>query len=142
MLLIGLGACIVIWSQSVDTVDNSLSTPESIVRALVTPLAALALGIIVRVSVTPLAWGLAWIFVAVTNPEMTPPPQRATWWTRLADQARMASAYRPLRWTTSVRDAAVEDLGRTGRVLLYVDGALRGLTVLAWLVFLISAWVS
>ncbi|WP_395659764.1 hypothetical protein [Nocardioides sp.] len=137
MVLVGLGACIATWAHSVDDLDQAFVSPEAIMRALVTPLAALAVGIVVRASVTPLAWGAAMAFVAVTNPEMTPPPRRDTAWTRLSDQARMASAYRPLRWTTSVRDAAVESLGRTGSVLQLADAVLRALAVLAWLAFVV-----
>jgi hypothetical protein len=138
LVLIGLGSCIAVWSRSIDSVEEGLTTAEGILHALVTPLAALALGIAVRISVTPLAWGTACIFAWVTNSEMTPPPRRNTWWNRLMDQTRMASAYRALRWTTSVRDAAVASLGRTGQVLLYTDLTLRVLAALTVVVFVVS----
>ncbi len=142
MVLIGLGFCIAVWSGSIDAVTSDFATPEGIVRALVTPLVALAVGIVVRASVTPLARGMALVLVIVTDPEMSPLPKRNTTMTRLFDQGRMASAYRPLRWTTSVRDQAVESLGGTGKVPLHADAVLRGLAILVFLVFIVSMfWV-
>lgn len=137
LVLIGLGMCVAIWEQAFDEGDLDLSTPDGLMHAFVTPYALLALGFLVRLSVTPVAWLLALFFVAINDPQMTPPPVRDTTWKRLMDQLRMASAYRGLRWTSSVRDAAVARLGGTGRVLVYVDGGLRvaaGLTVVLWLV--------
>jgi len=142
MVLIDLGLRIAIWSGSIDAVSSDFATLQGIVRALVTPLVALAVGVVVRASVTPLAWGLAMVFVIVTNPEMSPPPKRNTLLTRLFDQGRVAIAYRPLRWTTSVRDQAVQSLGGTGKVLLYADAALRGLAVLVFRVFVASIFLT
>lgn len=138
LVLIGLGSCIAVWSSWVDNVADDFATPQGLLHALVTPLAGLALGLAARISVTPLAWGLAWIFVLVTNPAMVPPPKHDTAWSRLMDQARMASAYRPLRWTTSVRDAVVASLGRTGTILLYADATLRVLAGLTLVLLLLS----
>lgn len=73
---------------------------------------------------------------------MSPPPKRNTLLTRLFDQGRVAIAYRPLRWTTSVRDQAVQSLGGTGKVLLYADAALRGLAVLVFRVFVASIFLT
>ncbi|WP_395693430.1 hypothetical protein [Nocardioides sp.] len=139
LVIIGLGICVATWSKAFDEVDADLSTPDGIVHAFVTPFAPLALGLLVRVSVTPLAWVLAMLFVALNDPVMSPPPTRDTAWKRLMDQLRMASAYRALRWTSSVRDAAVGRLGPPGRLLVYADGVLRlvaALTIAVWLVSL------
>jgi hypothetical protein len=138
LVLVGLGLCIATWSQAINNTDADLSTPGGIVHALVTPLATLAVGVVARVTVTPLAWALAMLFVAVSNPEMSPAPKRNTAWKRLMDQTRMASAYRPLRWTTSVRDAAVESLGTTGRVLYYAEGVLRAMAALTGVLWVVS----
>lgn len=86
-------------------------------RVLLSPLAGIAIAVILRVAVGFAALGLAYPLSRTASgstigPDIFRRPFRV--W---ADRLHLVSAYRALRWTWTVRQIAVGRLGRWGKVL-------------------------
>ncbi len=100
-----------------------LVDPRAALGAVFSPLAGIALAILVRLAVGAVAFLSAGALSVGTV--------RASDGTRLAgrirvwsDRARVTTAYRSLRWTWAVRATAVARSGPAGRWLVVVDRAL------------------
>jgi hypothetical protein len=116
ILLVVAGVAVAVATRSEDRIDEATS-PDTLLPALATPLAVLAVGVVLRVLVAPIAYGAAALFVVRADRHVTRPDDRRSAWHRLVDRTRLAGSYRALRWTLAVRDEAVDRLGRRGRVL-------------------------
>lgn len=130
ILLVVAGVAVAVATGSEDRMDE-VTSPDTVLPALATPLAVLAVGVVLRVLIAPLAYALAAAFVLHDRRHLTRRHDARSTWSRLSDRARLAGAYRALRWTNAVRDEAVDRLGRRGQHLDVAATALRWLTALA-----------
>lgn len=95
----------------------AIATPMQALRALLSPFAVAAVGVLLR-----FATGIAGLLLAyplsrratgsVIGPDLVKRPLRVG-----QDRLHLIRAYRSLRWTSPVRRLAIERLGRTGYVL-------------------------
>ncbi len=139
VLLVMVGLTIALESRAAETISDQLSTPAGVLSSIETPLAVLVTGVLVRAVVTPLAWFAALSFVVRTSTTLAPRVPRQSLMGRWFDQFRLVGAVRMLRWTTPVRDLAMQTLGRTGERLRYLDIALKTATVIATVVLLVRS---
>lgn len=130
ILLVVAGVAVAVATGSEDRMDE-VTSPDTVLHALVTPLAVLAVGVVLRVLIAPLAYALAAVFVLHDRRDVARPHDARSTWNRLSDRARLAGAYRALRWTNAVRDEAVDQLGPRGQLLDVAATVLRWLTALA-----------
>jgi len=112
-----------------------LDTPEEVVSALLSPLAGIALALMARVVSSMLGWLLAypltkrWSQTYDANEDLGA-------YRRWYDRWQVTGSYRSLRWTWSVRNAAVRRLGSLGQVLnAFNPFAL----VVSWVAFFVFA---
>jgi hypothetical protein len=131
-VLLAVGLAVAIRTGS--TVDpEDFATPSALLESILSPLAVLATGVLVRVLLTPIAWSSAFVVALRSRPRLQPGPRRPSspgvlW----LDLARVADGLRALRWTTAARDGAVSRLGRWGTGLLVADYLLKGVLTAAW----------
>ncbi len=113
LLWIGLSIALLLGMRAVD-VAVSLNSAAGVLAAIKTPLGGAAIALALRV----LAIGLAFLFAipsAVRSFRGYPPATRfrTDWY----DIWYLTRAYVSLRWTTRIRNIAVERTGRTGRTV-------------------------
>jgi hypothetical protein len=137
LLLVAVGACIGTTSGTIDSLADGLATPGDVIRSLLTPLMVLVVGILLRATLAPLAWGLAFAFVLTRGADVAPTPSGRSLVNRWSERARLAGAFRALRWTTAVRDLAVTGSGTTGVRLRYADLGLRSAALVAGVLFVV-----
>ncbi len=130
ILLVVAGVAVAVATGSEDRMDE-VTSPETMLHALVTPLAVLAVGVLLRLLLAPVAYALAAAFVVHDGRHLTREVDARSTWNRLVDRVRLAGAYRALRWTLAVRDEAVDRLGRRGQALDRAATVLRVLTGVA-----------
>jgi hypothetical protein len=111
---------------------SNFDSASAFVHALLSPLWLLALGLLLRLAVAPVAYALALLVVLAARVEVVGGPDPVSRWSRVMDLGRVAGGMRALRWTTPVRDDAAAKLGRPGRVLRVAELVLGWLVVLAW----------
>lgn len=99
---------------------STLTNPEGWFRALLSPLAGFALAVLVRVGVGVLALLLA--LPQVPGAGVGLGRRR---WRAWVDRLQVAKAYRSLRWTWAVRDAAIRRLGARGRRLAFAEPTMQ-----------------
>lgn len=137
--LLSWGAAVAVAVAGSDgDVSRRLSSPGAIVDSLASPFAVLALGVILRVALTPCAFALALAFVVLRG-HLVPRSRRPGPWARATDTVRVASAYQSLRWTSAAKDRAVADLGRTGTTLRRTERVLHVLTAVGCAAFVVVA---
>lgn len=143
LLVIPLGATVaVLAGTSEERLGAQFDTVSGWLHSLLSPLWLLAIGILLRLAVAPLAYLVA-VGVAVSGPcDVRQRPDRRTSWSRLTDLFRVAGGLRALRWTRSARDVAVALSGGLGRVLDRVERLLGWAICLAWATFAAVAAVT
>jgi hypothetical protein len=107
----------------------TISSPIQAFRALVSPFAVAAFGVLVRFAMGIVALLLAYPLSrqatgSVIGPDIVKRPLRI--W---QDRLHLIRAYRSMRWTSPVRTLAIERLGRTGYLLSWAGTIL---TILFW----------
>jgi hypothetical protein len=107
----------------------AIASPMQAFRALVSPLAIAAFGVLLRFGMGIAALLLAYPLSrqttgSVIGPDIVKRPLRI--W---QDRLHLVRAYRSLRWTSPVRTLALERLGRTGYVLSWTGTIL---TITFW----------
>jgi hypothetical protein len=122
-----------------EALADELDTPEGLIRSLATPLALLAIGVLLRLLVTAAALSLAAALVVGVGLDVRSEVDQRSILRRWFDRARIAGGYRSLRWTWAVRDEAVYRLGTRGRWLARTDAGLRIVGLLALAAFLVVA---
>jgi hypothetical protein len=95
-------------------VAEAFDTIGELLGALLTPLAGIALAIVIRVVVGWLALVSAW---PLASWRRTGPRTLGQRYRDAVDRWRLAQAYRSLRWTWGVRARAIEQAGAVGRKL-------------------------
>ena len=113
LLWIGLSVALLLGMQAVDVADT-LNSPAKILAAIKTPLGGAAVALALRVLAIGLAFLLA-IPSAVRSFRAYRPATRfrTDWY----DIWYLTRAYVSLRWTTRIRNLAVERTGRMGKVI-------------------------
>ncbi len=116
----------------------TLTGPSEWWATLRSPLAGLALAVVVRVGVSVAALLLA--LPRVPSETAGRPGLRARWhaW---VDRLQVARAYRSLRWTWGVRAVAIRRLGVRGRRLALAEPAMQisgAVLLLVWFVLILS----
>lgn len=133
LLLIGM---ISGWVTGLLTDESDLAasfdTVGELLGALLSPLAGIALAIVIRVAVGWFALAAAW---PLARWERSEPRRRTQWYRDAVDRWRLAQAYRSLRWTWGVRDAAIERSGGAGRKLALAVPLSTGATILLAVIF-------
>ncbi len=140
--LILVGAVVAVAFGRLDEESTAeLVTLDGLVRALATPLVVLAVGIALRILVSPLASLAALAVVGVHRGEVTPRTERRSRFTRWRDRLRIVGGYRSLRWTIAVKHEAVDRLGATGRLLSWAEVGIWVVDALAVVAFVVvSLW--
>ena len=140
LVLLPLGGIVAVLSGRLDeALADELNTPEGLIRSLATPLALLALGVLLRLLVTAAAFSLAFALVVGEALDLRSEGDDRSTLRRWFDRTRIAGGYRSLRWTWAVRDEAVRRLGARGRRLARVDAWLRVVAFLALVAFVFVA---
>jgi hypothetical protein len=139
LALISWGAAIATAFAGYDHLTDRIATPSALLGSLLTPFAVLALGVILRVLVAPLAYFVSLVFIGVSSLDITSVNDRRGWWGKMTDRIRLAGAYRSLRWTNAVKDEAVASLGRPGMVFKGVEQVTSVLVYVGWAAFLVAA---
>lgn len=119
-----------------EDIASEIDSPGEIVGSFTTPLAGVALAIVVRSAAAGLAWLSAAPLVTLQDSPLVPPVGQSRW-RRLTDHWRQISAAASVRGTWSVRAAAVAEAGVWGPRLRRTDTTLRwlaGLSVPAFIV--------
>jgi hypothetical protein len=136
LLLIGL---IFGWiTGQLRTEESIIATWDSaddLVRALLTPLAGIALAVLIRIGVGFAALAAAWPLSRWDRAQTA--GTRGSFYRTAIDRWRLAQAYRSLRWTWGVREAAIRRAGTAGRRLglaVPVTTVLSILLVIAYVV--------
>jgi hypothetical protein len=115
---------------------RDLQSPLTILHALLTPLAVLALGIVLRFVVSWIALLLA---LALADNHYLAVADQISRWHGWNDRFQIARAYRALRWTWAVRDEATERVGTVGRILAVTERVVFWFTVVTVLLIIIGA---
>lgn len=133
LLLIGLIAGWLTGRVTAESdVAESFDTIGELLGALLSPLAGIALAIVIRVAVGWLALAAAW---PLASWRRTGPRTLAQRYRDAADRWRLAQAYRSLRWTWGVRDMAIERAGGVGRKLALAVPVSIGLSIVLAVAF-------
>jgi len=121
----------------------SLSSPGEYLGALLSPLALVAIALIVRISVGILALAAAYPLSRSTTPRDHQDVRRMTQHIRVwRDRLYLSRAFRSLRWTWIVRNAAVQRLGRRGARLAMCNPALRWSGIALFITFMVVFFVA
>ncbi len=97
----------------------TISSPADLLRALLSPLAGLAIAVGVRLLTTWLGWFAA---LPRARAELLAEHDRTSaLLRRVSDLFFLTGALRPLRFTVAARDVAADRLGPAGRLALLVD---------------------
>lgn len=119
--MLWVGLCVAAYVGRTDEVDESLDSPGAFWDGLLSPLAGIILAVLLRFG-TSLA-GLALAYPLARAYEARLPPRTSV--TRplglRLDRLNIMRAFRALRWTHDVRQAAIRRLGTTGERLSRLD---------------------
>lgn len=120
----------------------AVATPMQAFRALLSPFAIAAVGVLLRFVMGIVALLLAYplsrqVTGSVIGPDIVKRPLRI--W---QDRLHLIRAYRSLRWTSPVRTLAVERLGRTGYALSWTGTILTIVFWVALVAFLVVLFVN
>lgn len=118
---------LVLSGQPLDEVDAQLDTLQEVIAAVFTPLVGVVVAIVFRVVVGFLSVIAAYPLTRLDRIDEAAYTTRFRYW---QDRYFRTVAYNDLRRTWVVRDAAVERLGSTGRVISWCDPVLRWLGIL------------
>ena len=117
---------------------SSLSSPGEYLGALLSPLALVAIALIMRISVGILALAAAYPLSRSTKPHDHQNVRAMTRHIRVwRDRLYLSRAYRSLRWTWIVRNAAVQQLGRRGARLAMCNPVLRWAGIALFILFVV-----
>lgn len=110
---------------------TELNSIDDFLTALFTPMVGIVAAIIVRLAVSGMAFASAYPLSRWNRHTDYAVGRRSRsrirmWWDRLF----LTRAYRSLRWTWAVRQAAIERLGETGRRLAWCDPVLRWMGII------------
>lgn len=134
LLLLGLAFAWVAGEDVSPTTLVRLENPLQLVGALFTPLAGIAVALVVRFAVGAAALALAfprtrWVSQAQAGPDVDGLPRGPV--RRWVDRYYLTAAYRELRGTWTVRGRATAQLGYSWRWLTLLNVAMWLVTVLA-----------
>lgn len=120
----------------------AITSPMQAFRALLSPLAITAIGVLLRFVMGIVALLLAYPLSrqatgSVIGPDIVKRPLRI--W---QDRLHLIRAYRSLRWTSPVRTLAIERTGRTGYVLSWTGTILTIVFWVALLALLVVLYLS
>ena len=119
--------------RSEATVIATWDSADDLVRALVSPLAGIALAILIRIGVGFAALAAAWPLSRWDRAQTA--GTRDRYYRTAVDRWRLAQAYRSLRWTWGVREAAIRRAGTTGRRLALAVPVTTVLSILLVIAF-------
>lgn len=122
-----------------DASTEQLTTVNGFANALLTPLVVLAIGMAMRLLITPVAYLAALLVVIRDHGDIVSRCDARSRFARLRDRARLARAYLSLRWTLAVRAEAIERLGPMGRSLYVLEIAMYTLIGFAVLAVVVAA---
>lgn len=118
-----------------------LATIAGLAHSLVTPLAVLAAGIVLRFLIGPVALLLAAVTVGTTRVAVRPTRERRGRFAHWRDRYRAAAGYQSLRWSVAVKHEAVDRLGPAGSALALLEVALWVLTGLCVVALPVVVWL-
>lgn len=121
--------------QAESTVIAEWDSPDDLLGALLTPLAGIALAILVRIVVGFAALAAAWPLSRWDRQQAA--GTRASLYRTAIDRWRLAQAYRSLRWTWGVRDTAIARGGTAGRRLALSVPITTGATIVLSVAFVV-----
>jgi len=117
---------------------SSLGSPGEFVGALLSPLALVAIALIMRIAVGFLALAAAYPLSRSTKPHDHQDVRMMTQHIRVwRDRLYLSRAYRSLRWTWIVRNAAIQRLGRRGARLAMCNPVLRWAGIALFILFVV-----
>ena len=116
-----------------ESVISTWDSADDLVRALLSPLAGIALAILVRIGVGFAALAAAWPLSRWDRAQTA--GTRGSFYRTAIDRWRLAQAYRSLRWTWGVREVAIRRAGTTGRRLGLAVPVTRVLSILLVIAF-------
>lgn len=141
LLLLLVGWIVLVISRQLgDDLTSRLDSPGDVVSALTTPLAGVALAIVVRLVVAVLAWLSAAPLVTREVPPLVPTAGQS-WWRQMTDRWRQVSGTASVRGTWAVRAAAIDMAGAWGPRLRLTDNLLRVLCVVTGVGFVVTTFL-
>jgi hypothetical protein len=143
--LLWIGLTVAFVSLQPDRITEQmqgLSGADGLLGGLLSPLALVALSVLVRLSVSVLGLAAAFPLSLSIEPGDYTRGGRLMGRIRLwRDRLHISRAYRSLRWTWAVRERAAERLGRLGTTLVLCDRVLRWSNLALVVVFLVTVVV-
>jgi len=133
LLWIGLSIALLLGMQAVDVADT-LNSPAKVLAAIRTPLGGAAIAVALRVLAIGLAFILAIPSAFRSFRGYRPATRFRTDW---YDIWYLTRAYVSLRWTTRIRNLAVEQTGRLGQVIELLTTILLPLNVVCFSFFVL-----
>jgi hypothetical protein len=124
-----LGVLIAAALNRVDEVGDTFDSAGTAAQRLASPLAAIVVALLLRFGSSFAALVLAYPLARDYERGLAPRTNVGKSIGTLLDRLKVARAYRSLRWTHHVRQAAVVRLGRTGRRLSRLDPILDVLNI-------------
>lgn len=122
---------------------DELQSSGDLAGALLSPFVFVAIAVGLRFLVAFLAYAASYPLARARLPEdYSGKTSVSRHWRLWRDRRHMTSAFRALRWTWSVHDAAVERLGRRGRLLALCLPVLRIAGIALFVIFLVLLFVG
>lgn len=119
--LFGLGCCIAALGYRANTVTVGSASPAEIWDELHSPLAGVALALILRLFAATAGLLITYPLARAYEIGLEPRANVGRTIGILLDRYKVMRAYRALRWTHHVRLLAIRRLGRTGARLAHLD---------------------
>lgn len=142
LIVVPLGATVALLAGTAeDRLASSFTSIPGFLDSLLSPLWLLAIGVLLRLAVAPLAYLAALVVAAVGPRDVRQTPDSRGAWSRFNDLFRVAGGLRALRWTIAVRDEAVTLAGSPGRLLRRLERLLAWLVWVGWAGFVVTVMV-
>lgn len=141
LLPVGVGVALA-SGISEDRLSTQFDTVSGWLQSLLSPLWLLAIAVLLRLAVVPVAY-LAALGAALLGPchvEVT--PEGRSRWSVFGDRFRVAGGLRAFRWTVAARDVAVGLVGGVGTLLKRSEWLLGWAIWLAWALLVVGIAVT
>lgn len=131
--------------HAVERVDNDyqvrLTSPDSVVSGLLSAFAVVVLAMLARLVAAWVALGLAYPLARTHDASLEPRTGWTRHWGTFSDRYKVAKAYRLLRWTHHVRQAALDRVAPEPSWWRRMDPTLDALNVIAVIGFVVTTIV-
>ena len=138
---LSIGWVVRAFERADDEFQVQLSSPDSVIAGLLSAFSLVVVALIVRVLVGWVALALAYPLARAYEAPLAPRTDKTRLWGTASDRYKVAKAYRLLRWTHHVRQAALDRIAPDPSWWRRMDPIIDKLNVLAVLGFFVTSFV-